>query len=267
MKALKLIIFISCCFSGINTLAQTPKGIEAALLKSFKKIDYWADKGRRDITGNISLDDSLENANEVFAKKLKDYTVKYPTTISQDFSALKKERLDIFTSADGLLRVYSWETWLGGTMRDFANVFQYNTGKNIQSVYLHSTGDDSKENVPFYSNLYTFKANQKTYYLGIYGCIYSTKDAGTGIKIFDIENGGLNTDVKIIKTASGLHGKIYYDYDFFSVVDITYGKRPTISFDATTKSIYVPLVDGNGKVTHKFITYKFTGKYFEKVTP
>ena len=267
MKKLSLILLFCVSFGIAKIFAQTPQQIEANLLKPFKKINYWADKSRRDTTGNISLEDSLENANEVFAKKLKDYTVKYPSTIIQDFSALKKERLDIFTSADGLLRIYSWETWLGGTMRDFANVFQYNNGKNIQSVYLHSTGDDSKENIPFYSNLYTFKANQKTYYLGIYGCIYSTKDAGTGIKIFDIENGELNTDVKIIKTASGLHGKIYYDYDFFSVVDIAYDKRPTISFDAATKSIYVPLVDGNGKVTHKFITYKFTGKYFEKVTP
>ena len=267
MKKLSLILLFCVSFGIAKIFAQTPQQIEANLLKSFKRIDYWADKGRRDTTGNLSLEDSLENANEVFAKKLKDYTVKYPATISQDFSVLKKERLDIFTSADGLLRIYSWETWLGGTMRDFANVFQYNTGKNIQSVYLHSTGDDSKENIPFYSNLYTFKANQKTYYLGIYGCIYSTKDAGTGIKIFDIENGELNTDVKIIKTSSGLHSTIYYDYDFFSVFDIAYDKRPTIYFDATTESIYVPLVDGNGKVTHKFITYKFTGKYFEKVKP
>jgi len=266
MKILKIIVFIGCCLVAVNSFAQTPKEIEADLLRSFNKINYWAKKSRADTTGNTSMEDSLENANEIFAKKIKWYTVKYPSTIKQDFNSLKKERLDIFTSADGLFRIYSWETWLGGTMRDFANVLQYKTAENVQSVYLHNLmSDDSEPYIPFYTSLYTFKVGLKTYYMGVYGCIYSTKDVGDGIQVFAIENGKLNTGVKIIKTASGLHSKIYYDYNFFSVVDIPYGKRPTIQFDSATQSIQVPLVSGDGRVTHKFIIYKFTGKYFEKV--
>jgi predicted nucleotidyltransferase component of viral defense system len=75
----------------------------------------------------------------------------------------------------------------------------------------------------------------------------------------------LNDDVKIIKTQSGLRNKINYSYDFFSVVDIPFEKRPTITFDATTKTISIPLVAANGKVTNKFIIYNFNGQYFEKV--
>jgi len=262
---LKLIAFICFCLLAPNLFAQTPVAIEADLLKSFKKINYWDDKFRSNTMNGLSAEDSLGKANEVFAKKLKDYTVRYPSTISQDFSALKKAYLDIYTSADGLFRIYSWETWLGGTMRDFANVFQYKAGGKIQSTYLHSTGNDNKPYVPLYSNLYTFSFSQKTYYLAVYDCIYSTKDAGTGIQIFDIENGKLNKNAKIIKTASGLHSKIYYDYDFLSVVDIDFDKRPDIYFDSATQTIHIPLVTGNGKVTSQYIIYKFTGQYFERV--
>ena len=265
MKALAFFAFVGCCLVSISAFAQTPKEIEVDLLKSFKRIDYWSYKSKDDTTSNGGFEDSLEKSNEIFANKIKVYTVKYPFTISQPFNSLKKERLDIFTSADGLFRIYSWETWLGGTMRDFANVFQYKAGKRTASVYVHTNGSDDQSYTPFYTNLYTFKLNQKTYYLGVYGTIYSTKDAGRGIKIFDIEDDKLNQDVKIIKTASGLHSKIYYDYDFLSVVNIDFDKRPTIYFDAATQIIHVPLVDGNGTVTHNFITYKFTGKYFEKV--
>jgi hypothetical protein len=38
-----------------------------------------------------------------------------------------------------------------------------------------------------------------------------------------------------------------------------------IYFDAGTQSIYVPVVLGQGKLTDKFILYKFTGQYFERV--
>lgn len=261
---MRITFLIFFCLLSSTLFGQTPQQIEADLLKSFKKIGYWDDRIRTNTKGDTSLEDSLEKANDVFVDKIKYYTASFPSTINQDFKSLKKERLDIFTSADGLFRVYSWETWQGGTMRDFANIYQYKTGQQPHSVYLHNLGPDGPY-IPFYTNLYTYKIAGKTYYLGVYGCIYSNKDAGTGIRVFDIENGKLNDDVKIIKTASGLHSKLYYDYNFFSVVDIPFEKRPTITFNAQKETISVPLVNANGNVTHNFITYKFNGQYFERV--
>ncbi|HEY9195214.1 MAG TPA: hypothetical protein VIM77_03085 [Mucilaginibacter sp.] len=249
------LIFIS----PLSLAAQNVQTIEADLLKAFKQIDYW----------NLHQTDTIEDAatklgdaNDAFASKLKKYTENFPITISAPFNALKKQHLDIFTSADGLFRIYSWDTWQGGTMHDFANVIQFKTGSQTHSVLLTSNDDTY---VPYYSNLYTFKTGAKTYYLGVYGSIYSSKDAGAGIKIFAIENGKLNDGVKIIKTQSGLKNKIGYNYDFSSVATIPYEKRPTITFDETSQSIRVPLVDGKGQVTTKFIVYKFDGQYFGKV--
>ena len=139
---------------------------------------------------------------------------------------------------------------------------QYKVGNATKAILLTSDQDNY---IPLYNNLYTFKTSSKTYYLGIYNTVYSTKDAGTGIRVFSIENGKLNSDIKLIKTQSGLKSKIYYSYDFFSVVDIAFELRPTITFDAVTNTIKIPLVNGDGKVTNKFITYKFNGTYFEKV--
>jgi hypothetical protein len=40
---------------------------------------------------------------------------------------------------------------------------------------------------------------------------------------------------------------------------------PTIYFDAKMQTIHSPLVDAKRQVTHNYIVYKFTGKYFERV--
>jgi hypothetical protein len=260
MKTLKLFLLTICCLTSAEVWAQTSKTIEADLLKSFKKIAYW-DQKLNDPTGNSG--DSLDNANRFFGERLKQTTERYPATIIQAFTALRKERLDIFTSSDGLFRIYSWDTGGGGTMREFESVMQYKAGDKTKSELFVSSQEIG---VPFYSNLYTFNTGGKTYYLGITGIIESSRYAGTGIKIFAIENGKLNTNVKLLKTGTGLKNEISYKYDFSSIAYIPYGKRPTITFDPASQTIHLPLVDAKGIVTKKFITYKFTGQYFEKVS-
>lgn len=263
----KFLLFIFICylvvpFAGI---CQTPASIEADLLKSLKKIHYWRDYSRQPHNGKttVSPDDSLAKWNDDFELKLKRYTSLYPFTIDQKFSLLEKNHVDIVSSSDGKFRIYSWDTWLGGTQHDFENVFQYKVDNKTISNY--EPADSVEEGRPTYwfSSLFTLKTKDKTYYLGAYNGIYSTKDAGQGIKVYAIENGRLNDDVKIIKTQSGLHNKIYYDYDFFSVVD--WKVRPSIYFDPKTETIHIPVVEANGKVTHGYIIYKFTGEYFERV--
>jgi len=254
MKYLNFYIFFLLSFSSFSLFAQRQQQIESDLLKPFKNIVDYADK--------YDLDKSGE-ANGLFAKKLKSYCEKIPATLSYPFRSLVNEHLDISTSSDGQLRIYSWDTWSGGTMHVFESMFQYKSGdKMICILDAPTNGDDYTYN---YDGLSTFKANNKVYYLVTYLGIYSTKDVGEGIKVFTIETGKLKGDVKIIKTNSGLHGHLYYDYDFMSIADMPMEKRPKIIFDALTKTIKLPLVDANDKVTDKFITYKFTGQYFERV--
>ncbi|MEO6851177.1 MAG: hypothetical protein ABI166_11120 [Mucilaginibacter sp.] len=206
----------------------------------------------------MAWSDSLEIANVQFAKKLKSYAEKYPTKITYPFSSLTKENLDISTSADGLFRIYSWDDQTGGTMRYFDNVFQYKSATDFKAII------DTPKSEGDYQKIYTFKKNGKSYYLAVYLFVESSKYAGNGIHIFTIENGKL-ADAKLIKTQSGLHDDLNYEYNFGSVVNIDFEKRPNIRFDNSNNTIYLPLVSGKGNVTKRFIEYKFTGQYFERV--
>ena len=245
---IRYFILVFFCFISLYLFAQSPQKIEADLLKSFTKI----------------VPDKQDNSdvNDQFANKLYNYAIHNPATIGYPFAALKKEHLDINTSDDNLFRIYSWDTCTGGTMHFFESVFQYRSGTRTSAVL--DTPKSEGNNVPHYNKVYTFNINGQTYYLAVYLTIGSTKDAGQGIQILTIENGKLNTEVKIIKTRTGLHSNLYYDYDFFSVVD--WKVRPAIYFDSLSKTIHIPVVQPDGKVTHQFIIYKFTGKYFEKIT-
>jgi len=180
MKHLKPFVLIYCCFFCFSTYAQSPKKIEEDLLKSFKKIHYWNEQRGKDTS--LTWVNNLEEANEVFGSKLKNYTGKFPFTLRYPFRSLKKEHLDIISSADGLFRIYSWDTWQGGTMHDFENVLQYKSGGKVTSILDTAKSDED------------------------YVCYYKAK-----------------------------------------------------------KTLYIPLIDETGKMTHQFILYKFNGKYFEKV--
>ena len=260
MKYLNFCVAILLCLVSLPLLAQTPKQIEDDLLKSFKRIDFWFEKTQDTTYDALRANDSLGKTNEVFAKKLISCIEKFPSTITYPFNSLKKNYLNISTSTDGRLRIYSWDDMTGGTMRYFENIFQYKSG--TKTIAMHDASEAGGDYGPAYEILYTFKIQDKTYYLVTILEIGSSKDLEKGIQVFSIENGKLNTDTKIIKTKSGLHSQITYDYDLSRTSEKIHSE---IHFDANTKSIYIPVVLENGKLTNNYITYKFTGQYFERV--
>jgi hypothetical protein len=147
-------------------------------------------------------------------------------------------------------------------MRAFENLFQYKSTGKVISIIDHPK--EEGDYIHNYYKMYTVVNNDKAYYLTVYIDIGSTKAIANGLHVFTIENGKL-TDAKIIKTHSGLHSDLSYDYDFGSVVNIEFGERPEPRFDEKINIIYLPLVDGKMQMTRKFILYKFTGQYFERV--
>ncbi|HZX58159.1 MAG TPA: hypothetical protein VFE54_05520 [Mucilaginibacter sp.] len=221
-------------------------------MKSFKKIGYYAEKHD---------DEHLGEASDLFAKKLKNYVEKFPATISYPFYQLKKEPVTILTSADGLFRIYSWDDETGGTMRYFDNIFQYKIAGRAEIIAAINKPEG--ESGSMYQELYTFKANGKTYYLATTLEIGSTIIYVNGIQVFSIEGGKLNPDTKIIRTKSGLHSTIDYEYNPTLTADEKISSY--IHFDHDTQSIYIPIVLEKGKLTNKYILYKFTGQYFERV--
>jgi len=179
MKPVSLFTFALFSLISLNVFAQTPKEIEADLLKSFNKIDYW-DAYRsthKDTINNLmKANDSLDKACSVFGKKLKYYTSEFPFTIEQKFTSIAQnpnlipqDRVKILTSADKLFRIYSWDTRSDGTMYFFNNVIQYKTGQKTKSILITDTASGHMERyVDYYSHLYTVKIKNKTYYLAVY---------------------------------------------------------------------------------------------------
>ena len=117
MKLFKLILLSYCCLMASHLFAQSPKNIEADLLKSFKRIQYW--NGQKDKDTTMAAFDSLDVANERFGKKLQRYTNKYPFTINYKYPDFSNTLLTINQSPDGNFAIYSWDTQTGGTMHYF----------------------------------------------------------------------------------------------------------------------------------------------------
>jgi len=252
----KLYLIFLLTSTSLLSYSQDKTGIEKDLLKLFHRIEYWSENPQVNY-------DSLGKANQDFMHALLGYTDKYAFTIRESFPSLLQEGLLIATAPDNKLRIYSWDTGLGGTMRDFSAVYQYRQGDKTYSGRVPGATPE-EEPQDFYSHIYQLEGNQRTYYIAICHAIYSTKDAYQGVKIFSIENGQLNSEVKLIKTSTGIRNELGFAFDFFSVVDRPERPVKLINYDPSTKTITIPVVHEDGRVTKKWIKYRFNGQYFEK---
>ncbi|HEV7622375.1 MAG TPA: hypothetical protein VGO09_11600 [Flavisolibacter sp.] len=147
-------------------------------------------------------------------------------------------------------------------MHYFENVYQYKTAGKVFSKLI----PNSSEGDPgyWYSDIHSLEKEGRSYYLAIRHAIYSTKDAYQGRKIFSIVNNSLDDTAKLIKTKTGIRNILGFGFDFFSVADRKERPVKLIDYNSTEKTITIPVVLANGKVTNKLIVYQFTGKYFER---
>ncbi|WP_448699887.1 hypothetical protein ACFGVR_22355 [Mucilaginibacter sp. AW1-3] len=257
MRTIKLLLLIGVCLVANNCAAQRlkPGAIEKDLWNFFTKRIYW--KTRKGDT-TISALDSLEKADKFFANKLKWYTTQYPATITQAFFTLRETNLTILTSNDRRFRIYSWDNEMG----DCDNLMQFKVDAKTRSVLKIDTirkGDEKSQ--PLYRYLYTFNINGKAYYIATYEFNWSYQAMSRGVRIFEVRDGELR-DAKIIRTTTGMHSRIDYDFNTFSYTD---GAFPEIIFDAKSNTLSIPVVSKKEVFIDSFIRYKFTGKYFEKV--
>jgi hypothetical protein len=247
--------------SAIPALAQSNAQIERELVAAIKEIQKYSTYG-----GNYD-EEKLYKAQEVFEEKLLKYT-KIPATLSYKFSELD-ELMSIATSDDGRFRIYSWDTEDGGTMHNFSRVYQYlgTDGK------IYSKGDEWEEGDPgsFVTDIFTLDTTGGKVYIVCSTFIGSTQDHGQSANLYKIEGSRLNDQVKLIKTKSGLTNTLNFGYNFFSVVDRPERPVRLIRFDKKTKTLQIPVVIEdqefrNGRVTNRFINYRFNGTHFVKVS-
>ena len=250
MKKLTLFIVLLSCFITSTPFAQTQKAIEADFNKTFEKLNYAREN---------SMIDTIDYINGQIEKKLMYYTKKYPAAMDIAF-----KKINGIVSDDGLFKILSWDTMLGGTEHLFENVIQYKSGgKTISIVDTVKKEDDY---IFPYNGIYTLTVGNKCYYLTTYYGVFGRYERGEGIRIFAIENGKLNDKVKLIKTRSGLAHKLYYTYDQ-TLTNSDIMSEVTIEYDPKSREIKFPVVINDGetsKDTENTITYKYNGQYIEK---
>jgi hypothetical protein len=254
-----LVIFFGC---GLAASAQTAAKIENELLAHLNDVEKYSNyRGSPDA-------DRLEKANA----QLKAAIIKFGTLpVSLTYAFLRlKDKMYIATSRDGKFRVYSWDRDTGGSMHDFDNVFQFRGRSGRVRTWTAPRKDETGAG-EFYSQVFQVDTPMGRVYLANGNGIYSTSLAGQSLGAYSIEGESLVPDVKIIRTRSGMTGSIHFSYDFFSVVD--HPERPVKLFfyNDAKKSFRFPVViedrkTPQGRVTDKYITYRFDGKLFVKVS-
>jgi hypothetical protein len=264
MKLTLTILFIICFLSSNG---QSLQQIDKDLSQAFAKIEYWSNPNSRE--DKIEEDDSLEKANIDFEKMLLKYTASNPKTLSYQFKNLSESGLTILASEDGLFRIYSWDTYTGGTMHFFKNVFHYRSSKGTFSTLPDSnTRGGYQDPGCFYKQINNIVSENKTYYITQSTVIGSSALTYHTVKIFSIEDYGLNDTAKLIKTRTGIRNELGYEMDFSTTsnrniirTDINYSTE----YDPAKKIITIPLIEEDGKLTARKIRYRFDGKYFVRM--
>jgi hypothetical protein len=240
--------------------AQTLPVIERELIGRLDNISKFGTYG-----GNF--DDKVYAENKAFKTALLTYGRR--SDVMRYLFPKLKEKMQITTSRDGKLRIYSWDQETGGTMHDHDSVFQYRgtSGK----VLTWADNDDEESGGGFYHDIFQLDTVGGAVYLGVSTFIGSTSYAGQSIRVFRIKGDRLDLDVKLIRTSSGLQNSISFAYDFFSVVDRPERPIRLFKFNPTSRAFTFPVVieddkTPQGRVTNKTITYRFNGTFFVKVS-
>lgn len=240
--------------------AQTPAAIETELLGYLKTM---AESGS--YSGEYD-EAKLDPATKALKQKLLRYAGR-ADVLNYDFPKLKEEMF-IATSKDGKFRVYSWDLQTGGTMHEYDWIIQF-VGNSGKPIAWSDNGGKYEGGGAFYTDVFQVNSARGPLYLLVSTSIASSSLNGQTIRAARIVGDRLELNPKVFKTGSGLTDSIGFAYDFFTVVDRSERPVRLFTFNENRKEFKFPVViedeeTPQGRVTDKFITYRFNGTHFVK---
>lgn len=246
-----LLSTLSIASSQGQTQSNPLAGEDASLARLYTKL-----------TGFIGKDyDSIEAASAQFDLQLLSCLEKYTASLGYSFPRLSASSFSkIHTSPDGKFRIYSWDTWTGGTMHMFHEIFQWESNGH---VYTKATVFGDGDPGSFCSNLIQVELGQKRYYLAVKNGIYSTKDAMQSVQAYRIVGNQLADTCRIFHTLKKSLSSIEVNFDFFSVVDRPERPLRLIVYDERQKTLFIPVVNEKNAVTAKYFAYEIQGAHFQ----
>jgi hypothetical protein len=217
-------------------------------------------------------DDAYNESVQLWAKQHQDFAHHIATdahSINENF----KTRVDtgfcsIQTSSDGLLRIYSWDSREGGTMIDWDNIIQYQSGGK---VYTHQQslaslvnptknqeGEmDAGSNI---DTLFTMKCNDgRTVYLIEEYFRASSQDGTNWLTPVTIQNGKL-VEVKDFFEKRKVPSKDYNIPDWYFRANNGEGWKWLVTYDEPSHDLYFFTTNSNGCITDQYDIYHFNGQ-------
>lgn len=193
-----------------------------------------------------------------------------PASLNYDFPKMQAY-VSFVTSDDGKLRLYYWDTWMGGTMTDYENLCQfYSNGK----VYAYYCGvyDLACPDCEYtlgcnISDIYTIHANNgDTYYLAITGLRESSNLGISSIVPLKIEKNKL-VYAPIFDDTPEDYGfnctSIEYEFaDWYYTANYGEGWDWMYRYDKDNMIFYVPVVEDMSLID-RYNLYQFNGNRFE----
>ncbi|KGO81970.1 hypothetical protein Q763_06800 [Flavobacterium beibuense F44-8] len=250
-QLLAILFFLS--YSALQ--AQSLEEINKQLESDIKQINYWYYEASAN-----SKYDSLEAANIQFEKHLLKVLNNNPETLYHNFDTI----IHTVSSPDKKLRAYSWDTNMGGTMRDFQTVFQYQTKNGVKAEKLTGKDNEPEDAIYWCNAIHSFKTKQQTIYIAVIYAKLSSIYSYTTVLFFTTENDSLTEIPSLIETdENGDTPGI--EYNFLSTIDNPNAPDELIDFDPKKFILRFAKTDDDGNVTNSFNSYKFNGEYFKKV--
>jgi len=244
-------------------------GVEAGTAQN-KKLAAQEDKLAKLYSRLMSFihapNDSVEVYSEKFEKELKDFLQRNPGTLNYLFKKLDRDSgfCSIQTSADGKFRIYSWDTWTGGSLHYYKEVYQWRGANNVfLRVPRYEGGTDGDGLIC--SNMFTVIINKKAYYLAVKNSVTSNSDRGYSISAYRIDGDKLLDSVKLFKTKTEMLNTIDVSVDLSKIVEPYERDDEFISYDPRLKIVYIPFVNEKNELTNKNLLYQLKGRYFEYI--
>ncbi len=202
-----------------------------------------------DLEHSLSLIDQMQK-----------FIASHPELMTVDFSELnKKKGIHILTSEDSQLRIYSWNTHTGGSMVDFANVYQFKSNNEVKVKFRpFEFGVES-----MIDSIITVYRGQQPCYITRKISIIASNARSHYINAYTIEADSLVRIKDLFQ-----HGKWFYDYlgaCYNPMQDAV--RNHLVSYNAPTQTISIPYNDviNNTIDFSRPEQYRFNGKFFEHI--
>jgi hypothetical protein len=251
MKLILVTCVVFCFYGPGSAKAQTLQAFRNHVIKALAEVDRIYDSTRSDQPHdkNVNYDDSLFSVNQHLKAYLTGTLPRIPIALTNPDPSI--EGLNSVASSDHYLRVWSWDTRMGGSWPTIYSLVEFRTDGGIRTKVIKGR---------WYDTIFSIVANnQLRYYVPFLKSKYSTSDVGQSVFAWRLTPKSLETRVKLFRDSS-LKSTLDIGYNYFRNYSYTGDERRKIELHVDT--LLIPVVDDNDSLIDKNSTYIFDGEHF-----